>query len=67
MSTRGDRFSILALGSLSDHEAVVVECTEGGSHVMASRKKAATKKTSRKKAATKKTAGKKAARKKAVR
>ncbi len=65
VSTRGaNRSSILALGSLSDHKAVVVECTLGGSHVMASRKKTATKKASRKKKATKKTRRKKASRKK---
>ena len=55
-----------------DHKAVVVKCTLGGSHVMASRKKKATQKTrgkkaSRKKAATKKARGKKAAGKKVAR
>ena len=53
-----------------DHKAVVVKCTLGGSHVMASGKKKATKKTRGKKTSRKargKKAGKKVARKKAAR
>ncbi len=67
VTTRGDRFSILALGSPFGSRGRGGRVQIGGFHVMASRKKTATKKASRKKAATKKTRGKKAARKKAVR